>query len=271
MPAAVVPAVVDAPGAGRADDAFVLAALPADEWTPCAILRCSSRIGRLADAKRADVGVLGVLRHVAELLHVLLVVVDHLLHVGTIEVGALQTLARRSASRLCRLSRLGRQRDALRRGDLLQLVVRLAVIVGHATAEVLHLRVLRLVLRHLAELHLGHAVAGGGFDEAAFAARQPGLRVGGLRVAGLRGGPAQQRCQRPCPCRSCRPGLRSGVRGRDRRRSAESPATSSSSAAQGRRWRRCHGVPGARSGRRAAGMPDDRKRDRRGGRPRRRA
>ena len=54
----------------------------------CAIFRCCSSTGSVFCAKLLRSGSLPCLRLLAEFLHVLLMVLDHVAHIGAVELGA---------------------------------------------------------------------------------------------------------------------------------------------------------------------------------------
>src|SRR5207244_1816925 len=107
-------------------------------------------------------------------LHVPIVVLHHLLHVRTIEVRAVE-LGQPIVETLMAAVEGRRQRDALLRRQLLQLVGGLLVIVGHPLAKLLHAVRARALTRELPQLHLGHAAFRGLLHEVLVAARD--LRV----------------------------------------------------------------------------------------------
>ena len=166
-------------------------------------------VGSVFDAKALRSASLPDLASLLELGDVVLVVVDHVAHVGLVERRRRTASAGGRCRFLCFSSSALGSCMPFDARDLLQLVVGLAVILHHAGANCLTWSLARLLLREVAELDLGHAADRGLLDERLVGAGQ-------LVGAAL-----------PSRSPSC-------VRGRRRRASADRPVSTATSA----RWRR---------------------------------
>ena len=96
--------------------------------------------------------ILAGLRLLLERCDVLLVILDHLIHVGLVELGA--QLLHHVEFLLGIMRKLLRQLDRFLFRDRNQLLVRLPVVLDHALTELCHLLVLGLLLRQLTKLDL---------------------------------------------------------------------------------------------------------------------
>src|SRR5918993_3675107 len=113
-----------------------------------------------------------------ELLRVL-VCVDHRIHVGAVELGALE-LRKLVIELLVLVVERAGHLQALAAGGGPQLLERLGVLVDHHLRELLDLRILRLLQRELAQLNFGHVRHGGLLDELLqVVAAAAALRAGG--------------------------------------------------------------------------------------------
>ena len=98
-----------------------------------------------------QIGILSLVDILLELVDILLMIAHHLVRVGVIELLA-GLLLQLGIFLLVLVRQLWRQLHALFLGDLLQLVVGLAMVVDHALAELLDFVACCLLLRELAEL-----------------------------------------------------------------------------------------------------------------------
>jgi len=93
---------------------------------------------------------------VTECLDILVVVLDHVAHIGAVELRPAQLRQPVADLRVLRVQVL-RQLDTFAAGNAGQLLVGAAVVVHHADAELLDVLARGVLLGELAELDLGHA------------------------------------------------------------------------------------------------------------------